>query len=232
MISRTSTPASAGPLQAAEAGAAPARSAAGAAVVTSISSPVRSTKTSSRLAGRRSPSGACAVAAVGDSTAIEVPVRRVRRPARGAWRPRPRASAGGGAVDLHRLAAGVACDELGRAARRRRRGRADMIVTRVGQALGLLDVVRRHQDRHALGAQAVDQRPQLLAHLGVEPDGRLVQQHQPRPVHQRAGDQQAPPHAARELVDLRVARGRRGWRCSSARSIAACRSPRGRGRGG
>ena len=52
---------------------------------------------------------------------------------------------------------------------------------------------------------AVDQRPQLLAHLRVEADGRLVEQHEPRPVHERARDQQPPAHAARELVDARVA---------------------------
>ena len=60
-----------------------------------------------------------------------------------------------------------------------------MIVTRVGEALGLLDVVRRHQDRRALAAQPVDQRPQLLADLRVQADGRLVEQHEPRPVHER-----------------------------------------------
>ena len=54
-------------------------------------------------------------------------------------------------------------------------------------------------------AQPVDQRPQLLAHLRVEPDGRLVEQDQPRLVHEPARDQQPPAHAARELVDLRVA---------------------------
>ena len=75
----------------------------------------------------------------------------------------------------------------------------------VGEALRLLDVVRRHEDRRALGAQQVDQRPQLLAHLRVEADGRLVEQHELRPVDERARDQQAPPHPARELVDARVA---------------------------
>ena len=75
----------------------------------------------------------------------------------------------------------------------------------VGEALRLLDVVRRHQDRRPLRAEPVDQRPELLAHLRVEADGRLVHQHEPRPVHERAGDQQAAPHAAGELVDLRGA---------------------------
>jgi hypothetical protein len=48
----------------------------------------------------------------------------------------------------------------------------------VGEALGLLDVVGRHQHGHALGAQRGDERPQLLPHLRVEPDGRLVEQHE------------------------------------------------------
>ena len=133
-----------------------------------------------------------------------VPVRRVRSAARarrgldlGQPRRRP--------VDLDRLAAGV----LG--ARASAGGPTATALPcghdrhRVGEALGLLDVVRRHQDRRALAAQAVDQRPQLLAHLRVEADGRLVEQHEPRAVHERAGDQQPPAHAARELVDPRVA---------------------------
>jgi hypothetical protein len=61
--------------------------------------------------------------------------------------------------------------------------------------------VRRHEDRRALAPQRVDQRPELLPHLWIEADGRVVEEHQPRPVDERAGDQQAPPHAARELVD-------------------------------
>ena len=58
-----------------------------------------------------------------------------------------------------------------------------------------------------LGAQAVDQRPQLRADLRVEPDGRLVEQHQVGLVHEPAGQQQPAAHPARELVD-RVAAAR------------------------
>ena len=54
-------------------------------------------------------------------------------------------------------------------------------------------------------AQRVDQRPELLAHLRVEADGRLVEQHEPRPVDERPRDQQTPAHPAGELVDARVA---------------------------
>ena len=107
-------------------------------------------------------------------------------------------------VDLEHLPAGVLEHELGG-----RPGRDRLAVRhdhhRVGEALRLLDVVRRHQDRRALAPQRVDQRPELLAHLRVEPDRRLVEEHEPRPVHERAGDQQPPPHAAGELVDARVA---------------------------
>ncbi len=108
------------------------------------------------------------------------------------------------AVDLDRLGARVLGDELAR-----RAGGDGAAVGHdrhaVAEALGLLDVVRRHQDARALAAQQVDQRPQLLADLRVEADGRLVEQHEPRLVHEPARDQQPPAHAAGELVDLRVA---------------------------
>ena len=80
----------------------------------------------------------------------------------------------------------------------------DMIST-VSEALCFFDVVRRHQDRRPLGAQRVDQGPQLLAHLRIEADGRLVEQHERGPVDERPCDQQAAPHPAGELVDAAVA---------------------------
>jgi hypothetical protein len=94
----------------------------------------------------------------------------------------------------------VLADEL------RRRPRGDRFPVRhdhhrVGQALRLLDVVGRHQDRRALAAEGVDQRPELLADLRVEPDGRLVQEDEPGPVDERPRDQEPPPHPAGELVD-------------------------------
>ena len=88
----------------------------------------------------------------------------------------------------------------------------DMIVTRVGEALGLLDVVRRHQDRGALAAQRVDQRPQLLADLRVQADGRLVEQHQPRAVHERRGRSAAAGACRRRACRPSCRGGRRGWR--------------------
>ena len=82
----------------------------------SISSPVSSTKTSSRFAGRRSPSDV-AVAPSCRAPRRSVPVRRVRRPGRARLgldlgEPRRRA------VDLDRLAPGVLGDQLGRRADR------------------------------------------------------------------------------------------------------------------
>ena len=167
-----------------------------------ISSPVRRTKTSSRLVTRRSPSRSSAA-----------PLALQDRD-RGAGAPGAPAARAGDAldlgqprrrpVDLDRLGPGVLGDQLAR------RADGDGLAVRhdrdlVAEALGLLDVVRAHQDRDALGAQPVDQRPQLLADLRVEADGRLVEQQQLRLVQQRAGDQQAPAHAAAELVDLRLA---------------------------
>src|SRR4051812_14407600 len=108
------------------------------------------------------------------------------------------------AVDLDRLGTGVLGDE------RARRADGDRGAVRhdrhlVAEALGLLDVVRAHEDRDALGAQPVDERPQLLAHLRVQADRRLVEEQQPGPVQEGARDEQAPAHAAAERVDLRVA---------------------------
>ena len=130
-------------------------------------------------------------------------MRRVASPAAAALRlhlgqPRRRP------VDLDGLAPGVLGDQV-----RRRPGghRATVGHDRdgVGETLGLLDVVRGHEDRDPLGAQGVDERPQLLANLRVEPDGGLVEQHEPRAVHERPRHEQAPAHPARELVHPRVA---------------------------
>ena len=132
-----------------------------------------------------------------------MPVRRVRRPSAPASASTS-ASRARRAVDLEHLRAGVLGDEL------RRRPGGDRLAVghdqhRVGEALRLLDVVRRHQDRRAFAAERVDQRPELLAHLRIEPDGRLVEEHEPGPVDERARDQQPPPHPAGELVDAGVA---------------------------
>ena len=107
-------------------------------------------------------------------------------------------------VDLGGALAGVLGDQLGR----RAAGDHLALVHQgdlVGEALGLLDVVGRHQDRRAARAQVVDQRPELGADLRVEADRRLVEQDQLRLVDEAAGEQEAPAHAAGELVDGVVA---------------------------
>ena len=202
MISRTSTPASAERSRRPGSAVRPAQRAVGAHA---ISSPVSSTKTSSRFAGaalarraivavdgrrRRAPRPTCRCAACAARAPPSRP--RPRAGARAARRPRPPRRPVCSRDEVARRA-----DRDGLPVRHDRHG--------VAEALGLLDVVRRHQDRRALAAQPVDQRPQLLAHLRVEADGRLVEQHEPRAVDQRAADQQPAAHAARELVDLRVA---------------------------
>ena len=102
-------------------------------------------------------------------------------------------------VHLRGLAPGVLSHEVGGLAA------ADDLAVRhqrhlVGEPLGLLDVVRGHQDRRPLGAERIDQRPELGADLGIEADGGLVEQQERRVVGEAAREQEAPAHAARELV--------------------------------
>ena len=77
----------------------------------------------------------------------------------------------------------------------------------VAQPLGLFEVVRREQDRRALGVDPLDVLPQLQPQLDVDARGRLVEDQQPRPVHQRPGEDQPPLHAARERARAVVALG-------------------------
>jgi hypothetical protein len=73
---------------------------------------------------------------------------------------------------------------------------------RVAQALRLVHVVRGQDDPQSLGPQAVDEIPHPHARLRVEAGGRLVEEEQARPVHERAGDHQPPPVAAGESLRL------------------------------
>ena len=167
----------------------------------SASSPVSSTKTSSSVAARTTASsGTTPSSARSEPTiAIAGPAGRTRRPVASALGPQL-GEALRRRVDLGGLAAGVLGDQVGRAAA------ADHLALRhhrdlVGEALGLLDVVGRHQDRRAAGFELADQGPELGADLRVEPDGRLVEQDQLRLVDEAAGEQQAAAHPAGELVD-------------------------------
>ncbi len=67
----------------------------------------------------------------------------------------------------------------------------------VAEPLGLVEVVGGEQDRHlALGPQPGDHVEQLVAHAGVEADGRLIEEEDGGPGDERPGDLQPPALAA------------------------------------
>ena len=61
----------------------------------------------------------------------------------------------------------------------------------IGESLGLVHVVRREDDRHAVGAQLRDEFPHRHARLRIKPGGGLVEKHHLRSVHDGARDHQA-----------------------------------------
>src|SRR4051812_20954726 len=69
----------------------------------------------------------------------------------------------------------------------------------LAELLRLLEVVGREEDRGAGLVELADVAPELLAQLEVDAGGGLVEDHESRPVHERAGEQEPAPHAAREL---------------------------------
>ena len=77
----------------------------------------------------------------------------------------------------------------------------------VGQDVGLLEVLRGEEHRHALVARQVgDLLPHVRAAGGVQAGGRLVEEEDPRPVHERERQVQPALHAARVAADLAVGR--------------------------
>ena len=78
----------------------------------------------------------------------------------------------------------------------------------VAQLLGLVHVVRREHEGHALALQLVEALPQEVARLRVEAGRRLVEQQQLGLVDERAGDREPALHAARERVDAVARAGR------------------------
>jgi hypothetical protein len=75
----------------------------------------------------------------------------------------------------------------------------------VGQAGGLVHVVRGQEQRHPAFAQLPEPVPHEQPRGGVEPGGRLVEKQHLGLVHQRPGDHHALGLAAREQVGLDVA---------------------------
>ena len=88
----------------------------------------------------------------------------------------------------------TAADLLGRCA-----GRDEPAVVEqshgVGEVIGLLEVLRREQDRDALGEQLADDVPQLTTAARVEAGGRLVEEDDPRPADQGHGEVETALHA-------------------------------------
>ena len=73
------------------------------------------------------------------------------------------------------------------------------------ELLGLLEVVRRQQDRRALGVDPLDVVPQLEPQLDVDAGGRLVEDQQAGAMHQRAREDQPALHAARQRARAVIA---------------------------
>ncbi len=66
-------------------------------------------------------------------------------------------------------------------------------------ALRLLHVGRRDHDRHAVRAHAFEQLPEGAARQGIDARGGLVEEHDARPAHERAGQRELLHHPARQL---------------------------------
>ena len=76
----------------------------------------------------------------------------------------------------------------------------------VGQHVGLLEVLRRQEHRHAVVGQPADLVPQRRAALQVEAGRRLVEEQQPRAVHEREAEVEPALHPARVAAHLAVGR--------------------------
>ena len=66
----------------------------------------------------------------------------------------------------------------------------------VGELVGLVQVLRGEEDRHAAGDQLADDLPHRAPAARVEPGGRLVEEDDPRVADQRHGQVEPAPHAA------------------------------------
>ena len=66
----------------------------------------------------------------------------------------------------------------------------------VGEAVGLLEVLRREQDRGPFGLEVLDDGPELVAAVEVEARRGLVQEQDRRTVDERGAQVEAPAHPA------------------------------------
>ena len=87
--------------------------------------------------------------------------------------------------------------ELGRRAEREQLAPVDDREP-VAELVGLLHVVRGEQDRLTRGVQLAEDVPERDAALRIEPGGRLVEEEDRRPVHDRPGHHEPLRHAAGE----------------------------------
>ena len=71
----------------------------------------------------------------------------------------------------------------------------------VGQAVGLLEVLRGQDDRRAVAHQTPQEVPQIATAPRVEAGGRFVEEQDGRIGHEAGGEVEAPPHAAGEVLD-------------------------------
>ena len=76
----------------------------------------------------------------------------------------------------------------------------------VGEVLGLLHVLRREQDRRALGHQLVDELPQVVPRPRIEPGRRLVEEEDRGSTDETGRQVETSPHAARVGLDGLVPR--------------------------
>ena len=75
---------------------------------------------------------------------------------------------------------------------------------RVGERVGLLEVLRGQEDAGALGGQHADQVPDVVALAGIEARGRLVEEDHLGPADQARGEVEAPPHATGVRLDATI----------------------------
>ena len=100
----------------------------------------------------------------------------------------------------------------------------------VGQAVGLLEVLRGEEDRHAVApTSSVDDLPHRLAAARVEPGGRLVEEDHRRVADEARGEVEPAAHAAGVGGDAPAARRPSGRSARAARPRAPA-PPRAAGR--